>query len=460
MGLILKKINTLFLGKLAVLVLFLMLVASCILMILNNTYALFAYVFLFIGSIFFVSATAAFLRYSKEIKKMTEISKQSANGVLYHRITHIDKTEEIGDLAWSLNNMLDQFEAFSRDLDASLKAVTQGQTHRRMMPSGLHGDFVRLCNSINTALDAIAVAQSKDEAIKEMVKTLDEYKNGIFSKKIDLSLMQDDIIALATGINELGISLSKLSELNLSNGLALQEGSEVLARNVKQLSDSATSQAASLEETSASLEQITANMRQSSENTSQMSTYAQEVTKSSKQGQDLANKTAIAMDEINEQTSSITEAITVIDQIAFQTNILSLNAAVEAATAGEAGKGFAVVAQEVRNLASRSAEAAKEIKDIVEAATSKAQDGKHIADDMISGYSKLNENITSTIELIDHVASSTKEQEQGIIQINDAISMLDKQTQQNASIAHETNKVAQQSHDIAEQIVREARQEA
>jgi len=191
-----------------------------------------------------------------------------------------------------------------------------------------------------------------------------------------------------------------------------------------------------------------------------MANNAQELNSSVKVGQELANKTANAMEEINEQTSSITEAITVIDQIAFQTNILSLNAAVEAATAGEAGKGFAVVAQEVRNLASRSAEAAKEIKDIVESATNKASEGKDTANEMIVGFTKLNENISSTIELIEVVASSTKEQESSIIQINDAISALDKQTQENAIVAHETNKVAQQSHDIAEQIVKEARQEA
>ena len=108
------------------------------------------------------------------------------------------------------------------------------------------------------------------------------------------------------------------------------------------------------------------------------------------------DKKTESMEEINEQTSSIADAITVIDQIAFQTNILSLNAAVEAATAGEAGKGFAVVAQEVRNLASRSAEAAREIKALVENANSKADEGKQIANKMITGYSKLNENIKSS----------------------------------------------------------------
>merc|ERR1711879_874723 len=116
-------------------------------------------------------------------------------------------------------------------------------------------------------------------------------------------------------------------------------------------------------------------------------------------------------DDIDTQVHSINEAITVIDQIAFQTNILSLNAAVEAATAGEAGKGFAVVAQEVRNLAARSAEAAKEIKELVE--------------------------------------NASKEQQAGIIQINDAINNLDQQTQENASIANQTHQVAVQTDEIA-----------
>ncbi|RXJ95209.1 hypothetical protein CRV02_14640, partial [Arcobacter sp. CECT 8989] len=114
-----------------------------------------------------------------------------------------------------------------------------------------------------------------------------------------------------------------------------------------------------------------------------MSLNAKELTSSVKEGEKLASKTTVAMSEINEQVSEITNAIGIIDQIAFQTNILSLNAAVEAATAGEAGKGFAVVAQEVRNLASRSATAANEIKIIVENATQKANEGKQIASKMI-----------------------------------------------------------------------------
>ncbi len=129
----------------------------------------------------------------------------------------------------------------------------------------------------------------------------------------------------------------------------------------------------------------------------------------------------------------IYESIDAIDQIAFQTNILSLNAAVEAATAGEAGKGFAVVAGEVRNLATRSAEAAKVIKSLVEAASSTANEGKIIADNMIKGYDSLNASIDNTITLINDVAFSSTEQEKGIVQINDAVNSLDKATQTKCS---------------------------
>ncbi|MDN5089968.1 methyl-accepting chemotaxis protein, partial [Aliarcobacter butzleri] len=150
------------------------------------------------------------------------------------------------------------------------------------------------------------------------------------------------------------------------------------------------------------------------------------------------------------------ETINIITQIAFQTNILSLNAAVEAATAGEAGKGFAVVAQEVRSLANRSLDVAKNIKIIVENAKDKANQGKNITNMMIEGYKELNENVTNTMNLIQNIESSSKEQLKSIEQINKAINQLDYQTQQNAQIASKTHDIALITDEIAKLVVNNA----
>ena len=183
-----------------------------------------------------------------------------------------------------------------------------------------------------------------------------------------------------------------------------------------------------------------------SSKTSKNEQIAQEATVQSKQ-------TATAMVKLNEESQKIGETVNIISQIAFQTNILSLNAAVEAATAGEAGKGFAVVAGEVRNLANRSAQAANEIKNIVEIATQKADEGKHIANSMINGYSELNSDIMQTIDLIKEFENSSKEQLLGIEQINNAVAILDQKTQQNANVTSQTKDIAISTNSISKLII-------
>ena len=292
---------------------------------------------------------------------------------------------------------------------------------------------------VNDVLDSYS--RNDFRAVLKMEKN--DEKGGVFEN-------------LVNGLNTLQQTLTSILVENKSNGLTLDESSNILLANVDKLNISSNEAAASLEETAAALEEITSNIRNNTQNIQKMASYSNSVTASANDGEKLANQTTIAMDEINVQVNLITDAISIIDQIAFQTNILSLNAAVEAATAGEAGKGFAVVAAEVRNLASRSAEAAKEIKSIVENATKKANDGKEIANHMISGYKGLNENISQTINLIQDIEMSSKEQLSGIEQINDAVNQLDRQTQQNASIASQTHDVAVITDEIAKLVVSNA----
>ncbi|PKI80887.1 chemotaxis protein [Malaciobacter halophilus] len=316
-------------------------------------------------------------------------------------------------------------------------------------------------NVANPALNELkdvlnSMGQNLENNIDNILDVLEEFSKYNYLKKIDTNGIKKHLEKLAKGVNNLGLSITQMLLENKANGLTLSESSNILLQNVDTLNTSSNEAATSLEETAAAIEQITGNIKLTTNKISEIDILTKDVSSSAQKGEDLAIKTTSSMEDINEQVSSINEAITVIDQIAFQTNILSLNAAVEAATAGEAGKGFAVVAQEVRNLASRSAQAAKEIKELVENATLKANEGKNIANEMIKGYNHLKEDINKTSILVSDVSNAAKEQESGIVQINDAINNLDQQTQQNALIATQTQEVALNTSTIAKKVVENA----
>ena len=359
------------------------------------------------------------------------------------KLIGVDSTDELGMMSKIINKNI-----------ANTKANIQRDRE-------LIADTIRVANSINKGhLDQKIMVNSNNPALNELKDIINEMLNTLNSNisniltvltsysKLDFRprLKDNDLEGIIQELEkDINILRDVITQILLDNkkvGFTLKENANILSFNMQSISTAANSQAASLEETAASLEEITSNITNNTQTTTKMASYGEKVKESIKIGQDLANKTVSSMEDINKQALSINEAIGVIDQIAFQTNILSLNAAVEAATAGEAGKGFAVVAQEVRNLANRSAQAAKEIKDIVEKASEKANNGKSIATNMIDGYSELNNSISNTLVTIENVATASKEQESGILQINDAINSLDASTQKNAQVAEQISNMA------------------
>ncbi|MCT7495376.1 methyl-accepting chemotaxis protein [Aliarcobacter cryaerophilus] len=381
-------------------------------------------------------------------------NKESSNVELIN----LDGKDEFGQMAKVINqniektqDLINQDDALIKDVKRVVNEVKAGNLNIKIEKSTINDELEELKSSFNEMLEVTKSNVCSD--INKVLSVLDSFSKLDFRVKID-----NDNGKVATGINNLSNIINHMLVENKSNGLTLEESSKMLLFNVNKLNISSNEAAASLEETAAALEEITSNIRNNTESIAKMSQLSNGVTKAVNEGQAMANQTTTAMDEINTQVNLVNEAIGVIDNIAFQTNILSLNAAVEAATAGEAGKGFAVVAQEVRNLATRSAEAAKEIKAIVERATVKANEGKEIATNMIEGYKNLNSNISSTMNLISDIENASKEQLLGIEQINDAVNQLDQQTQQNAMVASQSHDIAQSTDEIAKLIVQDADQ--
>ncbi|MCK5110789.1 MAG: nitrate- and nitrite sensing domain-containing protein [Arcobacteraceae bacterium] len=346
--------------------------------------------------------------------------------------------------------ILEQNKKVVIEIDDVMGKISNGFFGYTIKAEGATGEVETLRQNINKMLEETKLK------FTNLTKVLDKFAHNEFNytlTKEEREGISGEMGTLMTASQLLGENISGLMAMISNAGEELSQSTDNLTSSAQTLSKSSNEQAASLEETAASVEEITSNIKSSSQNVAQMSNLSQEVTDSANTGKNLANKTAVSMDEINKNVTAINEAISVIDQIAFQTNILSLNAAVEAATAGEAGKGFAVVAQEVRNLASRSAEAAKEIKDLVENATVKAGEGKQIADEMIKEYEVLNSKITQTKEMIDSVATASKEQEVGIMQINDAINSLDHMTQKNAATSSQINSMAGNVATLSEKLI-------
>lgn len=242
---------------------------------------------------------------------------------------------------------------------------------------------------------------------------------------------------------------------NLQNSARqVTSASDQLSASSQKLAEGSSEQASSLEETSSSLEQMSSQTRQNADNSGQADTAVKEVTGQLENGTDAVQRMSGAMDEIKNCTSETSRIIKTIDDIAFQTNLLALNAAVEAARAGEAGKGFAVVAEEVRNLAQRSADAARETSELIEKSQTSAGNGTQVSEEVSSNLENIKQSTDKVNTLVGEISSASKEQSQGIEQINNAVAEMDKVVQQTASDSEESASAAEELSSQAKELDR------
>ncbi|OWV27983.1 methyl-accepting chemotaxis protein [Halomonas campaniensis] len=238
-----------------------------------------------------------------------------------------------------------------------------------------------------------------------------------------------------------GNLVKTVSEVRDSSG-SIHIGAREIASGNADLSSRTEQQASSLQETAASMEQLTATVKQNADNARQASQLANDASSTASNGGEVVEKVITTMHGINDSSQKVADIITVIDSIAFQTNILALNASVEAARAGEQGRGFAVVASEVRNLASRSADAAKEIKALIEASSAQVKEGSVLVESAGETMREVVDSVRRVTDIMDEISAASQEQSSGIEQVNQAVAQMDEVTQQNAALVQEASSAA------------------
>ncbi|MES2073520.1 MAG: methyl-accepting chemotaxis protein [Pseudomonadota bacterium] len=272
--------------------------------------------------------------------------------------------------------------------------------------------------------------------------------NGDLSRRMQVE-SQDEIGALADSFNRFVSSLNKtISEVRSSTDTIATASSEIAAGNLD-LSSRTEDQASSLEETAATMEELTATVKQNADNARQANQLVVSASDYAVKGGEVVGQVVDTMGSIKDSSRKIVDIIGVIDGIAFQTNILALNAAVEAARAGEQGRGFAVVAAEVRNLAQRSAGAAKEIKQLISDSVEKVELGGKLVDQAGATMGQIVGSVKQVADIMGEIAAASHEQSEGIGQINQAITQMDNATQQNAALVEQAAAAAQSLQDQA-----------
>jgi methyl-accepting chemotaxis protein len=347
-----------------------------------------------------------------------------------------------GALAWAKHNeeMVDRAANASEELYRSGLASLIG---------------LAIAAIVLVAITSIAIARSITRPLAKAVDLAKRVARGDLTHRINTS-GSDEIGTLLAALNDMSVQLSSLITDVFRSAEAVNVTAGEISQSNENLSQRTQQQAASLEETAASMEEITSIGKNNSDNAGNADKLAREAQELAETGGSVVAQAVSAMSAINDCSAKISNIISVIDDIAFQTNLLALNAAVEAARAGEQGRGFAVVATEVRGLAQRSADAAKQIKALINDSASKVRAGTDLVDRSGQALSKILVSVRHMTSLITEITGWSHEQAQGVLRVNEAILHLDSATQQNAALVEEGSAASRTLQDQADGLTRRA----
>ncbi|VTS03474.1 chemotaxis protein : Methyl-accepting chemotaxis sensory transducer OS=Candidatus Methylomirabilis oxyfera GN=DAMO_1726 PE=4 SV=1: 4HB_MCP_1: HAMP: HAMP: MCPsignal [Gemmata massiliana] len=380
--------------------------------------------------------------------KTVSVLEGVAKGDLSKR-AEIDSQDEVGRLAAALNTAIAALVA--------AKEAEHAQVEKDRLRAEREAAEVReraereAAETRKRAEHELARATELQRKIGSVTTSVTALAAGDFTQEVP-NLGTDEVGQMASALNKAVVSVRTALEGVREVSEQLADASGQLSSASDEISTGAQEQASSLEETASTLEEITATVRQNSDSAQQARQLASTSRDIAEKGGRVVGNAVEAMSEINQSSKKIADIITTIDEIAFQTNLLALNAAVEAARAGEQGRGFAVVASEVRNLAQRSATAAKEIKSLIEDSVKKVDAGTELVNQSGSTLGDIVTSVKRVTDIITEIAAAGKEQSTGIEQVNKAVSQMDSVTQRNASQTEEMSATAQTLTDQASQL--------
>jgi methyl-accepting chemotaxis protein len=347
---------------------------------------------------------------------MAAAARKIAEGEVNQNVEH-HSSDETGDLAEAFRECIDYIKGIASAADVLSRGELSAKVVAKSERDVLSQSFLRLIGYI-----------------KEMARAADVLSEGDLKAQVAPRSEQD---MLSHSFLRMKENLQKMVSEIRQASFAISSGASHISQGNSNLSQRTQEQASALEETASSIEEMTSTVKQNADNARQANQLAAGAREQAEKGGEVAAKAVSAMVEINNSSKKIADIIGVIDGIAFQTNLLALNAAVEAARAGEQGRGFAVVAAEVRKLAQRSAEAAKEISGLIKDSVEKVAGGSRLVDASGQALQEIVQSVKKVSDIVAEIAAASQEQSSGIEQINKAVSQMDEVTQQNAALVEE-----------------------